>query len=430
MSARIGAQLQRELSYKIDDTFYWTDSTAVLRYVRNTDRRFHIFVANRIQVIRDLTDPSMWKYVDSKNNPADCASRGLSTQDLLKKHEWFSGPDFLWKSQATWPQCPLDLEVVDPDDPEVKTVCATLTSDSAKKDDYDILQLMKRFSSWYKLKKVISYVLRFKRVLKQKTGKEEAKPQGPIKLEDLEDAELLILQWVQKQSFHEEVKILKKANSNDDMTKGERKKIKKSSPLYCLDPFIDDNGLLPVGGRFRRSTAYSEAFKYPIILPKQHHVTSLIIRHYHENCGHGGRGMILSQTRSRYWIINGNSAVRQYISKCVQCRKLRATTGEQKMADLPRERITPSAPFTYSGVDYFGPFVILERRKELKRYGVLFTCLSSRAVHLESANSLETDSFLNALRRFIARRGPVRVLRSDHGTNLTGAEAELRQAVE
>ena len=111
------------------------------------------------------------------------------------------------------------------------------------------------------------------------------------------------------------------------------------------------------------------------------------------------------------------------------CRKLRGTVGEQKMADLPLDRLQPAPPFTFCGVDYFGPFYIKDGRRELKPYGVLFTCLSSCAIHLETAKTLETDSFLNALRRFLARRGPVRQLRSDQGTNLTGAQRELRQAL-
>ena len=100
------------------------------------------------------------------------------------------------------------------------------------------------------------------------------------------------------------------------------------------------------------------------------------------------------------------------------------------MADIPKERLSPAPPFTYCGVDYFGPFFIEEGRKEMKRYGALFTCLSSRAVRIETANSLETDSFVNALRRFVARRGPVREIRSDQGTNPVGAEKEFRRALE
>jgi hypothetical protein len=97
------------------------------------------------------------------------------------------------------------------------------------------------------------------------------------------------------------------------------------------------------------------------------------------------------------------------------------------MADLPKERVETSPPFTYSAVDYFGP--LKQGRKELKRYGVLFTCLSSRAIHLEVSHTLETDSFLNAFRQFVSRRGPVRELRCDRGTNFVGASTELQKCL-
>ena len=118
--------------------------------------------------------------------------------------------------------------------------------------------------------------------------------------------------------------------------------------------------------------------------------------------------------------------MRHFISKCVVCRRLRGTIGGQKMADLPKERIISSPPFPHGGVDYFGPFYIKQGRKDVKLYGVLFTCLASRAVHIKTANSLETVSFINVLRRFIARRGPVCEIRSDQGTNIVAAERELK----
>ncbi|XP_031549019.1 uncharacterized protein LOC116286607 [Actinia tenebrosa] len=122
--------------------------------------------------------------------------------------------------------------------------------------------------------------------------------------------------------------------------------------------------------------------------------------------------------------------VRQFISKCVKCRYLRGTTGEQKMADLPKSRLEPAPPFTYCAVDYFGPWYVKQRRSTVKRYGALLTCLASRAVHIEVADSLETDSFIQALRRFISRRGPVREIRCDRGTNFVGAEAELKRPID
>ena len=129
-----------------------------------------------------------------------------------------------------------------------------------------------------------------------------------------------------------------------------------------------------------------------------------------------------------YWVINGHSRINYYISSCVTCKRLRSDTVSQKMADLPKDRLEETNPFDYTGVDYFGPFVVKSRRSEVKRYGVIFTCLTSRAVHLEVADSLTTDSYINALRRFISYRGPIRVLRSDRGTNFVGAKGQLTEA--
>ena len=131
-----------------------------------------------------------------------------------------------------------------------------------------------------------------------------------------------------------------------------------------------------------------------------------------------------------YWIVGCSRVVRSYISKCVLCRKWRSNLQTQKMATLPEDRVEPAEPFSYCAVDLFGPFLIKEGRKELKRYGVLFTCMASRAVHIETANSLSTDSFINCLRRMMAIRGPIRQLRCDQGTNFVGAKSEFQREYE
>ena len=163
------------------------------------------------------------------------------------------------------------------------------------------------------------------------------------------------------------------------------------------------DGILRVGGRLRRATI-ADDIKFPIILPRDSQVTKLIVRHFHERTRHQGKGMTLNEIRSNgFWILGGSSIVANLISSCVKCQKLRGSVLEQRMSDLPEDRLESTPPFTYCAVDYFGPFIVKDGRKELKRYGVLFTCLASRAIHLEIANSLETDSFINALRRFISR---------------------------
>ena len=111
--------------------------------------------------------------------------------------------------------------------------------------------------------------------------------------------------------------------------------------------------------------------------------------------------------------------------KCVRCKQLRGQLQQQKMSDLPNDRMCIEPPFTYCGVDIFGPFVLKDGRKEVKKYDDLYTCLSSRAIHIEVAHLLSTDSFILSLRRFIGRRGIVRMIRSDNGANSVGASAEL-----
>ncbi len=198
---------------------------------------------------------------------------------------------------------------------------------------------------------------------------------------------------------------------------------------FTTTPFLDKAGIMRVGGRLRKS-CLDESVKHPIILPRKGKLTLMIIRWFHHSIEHSGRNMTHNELRANgYWVINGNSVIRCMISKCVRCRYLRGKAGEQQMADLPEDRMSDAPPFTYCGVDMFGPFIIKERRSQLKRYVILFTCLSSRAIHLETTNTMETDSFIQALRRFVARRGKVRTMRSDNGGNFLGADNELRRAL-
>jgi hypothetical protein len=190
------------------------------------------------------------------------------------------------------------------------------------------------------------------------------------------------------------------------------------------------NGLLRVRGRLSDSSLPFES-KHPVLLPRRHFITQLIIRDAHARLGHAGRGHVLSALRAKFWVIAGNAAVRAVITSCVRCRRFRRPVQEQKMANLPSCRIDASLPpFSYVAVDYFGPFLVKDGRKELKRYGVVSTCMVSRAVHLEVAKSLETNMFINAMRRFVARRGNIVELWSDNGTNFVGAHNELKRALQ
>ena len=156
------------------------------------------------------------------------------------------------------------------------------------------------------------------------------------------------------------------------------------------------DGLLVVGGRLQNATI-PENSKHQMIVPKSSHVANLIIRHFHNMSGHLGRNYVLSQLRKKFWIPQANSAVRKVLLNCLLCRKLKASVMEQKMADLPANRLVPDEPpFTFVGIDYFGPFHIRRGRSMVKKYGVIFSCLVTRAIHIEVSDTLDTDSFLMA----------------------------------
>ncbi|XP_071810743.1 uncharacterized protein [Apostichopus japonicus] len=145
---------------------------------------------------------------------------------------------------------------------------------------------------------------------------------------------------------------------------------------------------------------------------------------------HQGRGQTINEIRRQgYWILGGSKAVATFTRKCFLCRKLRRPVEEQKMADLPEDRVEPSPPFSFCGMDCFGPFITKLNPKEFKRYVLIFTCLCPRAVHIEMVENLSTDAFINALRCFIAIRGAVTQIRCDHGSNFIGADNELRAAL-
>lgn len=233
-------------------------------------------------------------------------------------------------------------------------------------------------------------------------------------------AKKTIIHAVQEETYAQEYACL---------TKGE--KLPKDSSLKTLDPFIDVDGLLRVGGRIREAEL-QPGEKNPLIIPGKHHVATLLVRHHHHKTQHQGRLFTEGALRAAgFWIVGGKRRVSSVIYGCVTCRKLRGAPQTQKMADLPADRLSIEPPFTNVGLDVFGPWTVSSQRTrgslaQSKRWAVLFTCMSVRAVHVEVIESLDTSSFINALRRFLAIRGPVKYIRSDRGTNFVSASKELR----
>lgn len=402
ISASVSNMLKEELELKVDREYFWTDSQVVLGYINNDARRFHVFVANRVQRIRENTDPEQWSHVDTAENPADHASRGLKVSELISSN-WLTGPAFLWQREIVTNQGNSDLLV---GDPEVKAI-QVLKTEATRQDVF--LERLSRFSKWTIAVKVIARIQRLAHRIKKAE---------PPSVEESRKATLTLVKLAQQDSFKEELHLLSQASG----------RLPRSHPLYPLDPFLQD-GVLRVGGRLRRASE-SLDLRHPIILPRDGVVTRLILAHHHQKTQHQGRGQTLNELRANgYWIVGGSKAVAQYIRQCVPCRRARRPPEEQRMADLPSDRIEPSPPFTYCGMDCFGPFYTKQGRKEYKRYGLLFTCLCSRAIHLEMLEDMTADAFINALRCFIAIRGAVRHIRSDQGSNFVGARNEMQRAL-
>jgi len=429
LSVRINSLILRALQIPIDSIVYWTDSTTVLRYIYNERTRFHVFVANRLTVIHDGSSPNQWRHISSGSNPADVASRGLDGAALTSEDKWLHGPVFLKREEDSWPRPPEGLEQPLLSDPEVKTtVLSTLVP---AEDGGPLGLLFARYSSWYRLRRAVAWLLRVKSKLydlvKNKLN-QVAKSRVPtskhelhtptLAVAELQRAESAVLVRIQKVSFPEEYVALQASRS-----------VKSASRLARLDPFLEDD-LIKVGGRLTNASL-SGNHKHPVILPRDHHVVDLIVQQTHEDVGHQGREHVLAELRTRYWILKGNSAVRRVLSRCISCQRRQGPVSGQKLADLPADRVrSDEPPFTNTGIDLFGPFYVKRGRGQEKRYGVVFTCLVTRAVHIEVAASQSTDSFICALRRFLARRGHVKRIRTDRGTNFVGASKELLKELE
>ena len=394
-----------ELDLQIKASFFWTDSTTVLRYLESKSARYKTFVAHRVLEIQRMTEFRQWNYVNTKSNPADHASRGIRTSEENKLQAWLEGPKFLcdriddYRTVFDEPSEPsTELEV------RVNLVGAETRSPS----EY----LLEYFSSYHRLCKAVAWMKKFVRF---RRGQDVVKE---IKVEDLVAAEESVLRCVQRQAYQAELGAL---------VKGQQ--LSASSPLLSLDVFVDEHGLLRVGGRLKRCKA-NRVERHPIVLPK-HVVTDLIVRQLHEENAHAGANHTLSLVRRKFFPVKGYQLVKSVLHRCVTCRRLRGKPMGQKMADLPPERIQlDQPPFASVGVDYFGPMSVKFRRGTAKRYGCLFTCLTTRAVHVEVTHSMTSDSFLMALQRFMARRGKPTSVFSDNGSNLVAADQELKAEVE
>ncbi|KAL9977579.1 hypothetical protein ACROYT_G014998 [Oculina patagonica] len=418
LAVRMDKFIQAELDLPVNKTVFWTDSTITLFCISNESKRFKTYIANRLNEIRQSSDKEQWRHCPGKVNPADDCSRGLDAQQLLDNDRWLKGPQFLWQTEDHWPNS--EIENVPDEQLEVKKETTTLATDVRIASTSTLQELLERHSSWRNLLKSVAWLAKFVKWLKN--GKQII--QNRLTTSDVRKAKLTVVALVQRQTFEREIRELNGKGSGTQ-------RVSPSSTIVKLKPMLNcQDGVLRVSGRISEAPITYDA-KHQMILPQRHHVTTLLIRHYHELLGHCGPEHLLARLREEFWIIKGRSEIKRVIGDCFGCKRRYAQQMTQEMAELPKVRLTPyQPPFTSTGVDYFGPLHAKRGRGTVKRYGCIFVCMTSRAVHLELAQSLETDAFIMVLRRFLNTRGNVKQLRSDNGTNFIGAERELREAID
>ena len=396
LSVKIDSTLRSELDICLETSVFWSDSQIVLAYIADSSKRYHTFVANRISQIRSQTSPFQWRYIPGIVNPADISSRGANPTKLTES-DWFTGPEFLYQKEENWPSP--QTNVVAKVDPEVKVrSCLTQAEDSfshgpTQPEPMSYLdELISRNSNLLKLKRIVAWLILIKtRLLNRPTSIR-------ITCVLLNEAEEILVRHEQK-----------KLNQKD---------------YAALSPYLDENGLVRVGGRLKN---YISGHSNPLIIPRGH-LSTLMIREQHEKSGHMGVEYVLANLRAKgKWI--PRKAVKSVLNACVVCKRYFGRPLEQKMADLPPKRVNPSSPFTHVGVDCFGPFTVKRGRTEVKRWGCIFTCLSTRALHIESLENMSTESFLNSMTRFMARRGKPASVISDNGGNFVKGNTELTKGI-
>ena len=423
---------------EIDEITFYTDSKVVLGYIQNESRRFYVYVANRVQTIRKMSNPRQWKYIDTSKNPADLSTRRLNAECLVGS-SWLTGPSFLRDRNGIAEDEEEEIPLNE-DDPEVRKDVVSVKTQTSERRSLGAHRFS-RFSSLHSLQRAIANLIIVVKEFKRRRNKDRRKIVSVVSraknthfirqptAKELQEAMTVIVQAAQGESFSEKLKAERRPpESNKSHT------VPKSSKLYRLDPLVVNNGVLRVGGRLRRATLEFEE-RHPVLMPNKNHVADLIARHYHGQVHHQGRQITQGAIRqSGYWLIGGHNTVTRKLSKCVTCKKLRGPGMEQRMADLPADGMEEAPPFTNVGFDVFGPWMIRSRKTRggaanSKRWGLVFTCLSSRAIHIELLESMDASSFICALRRFFAFHGPVSILRCDRGTNFVGAKSELGDAL-
>ena len=401
LAARLSKSVECALGEMVQGSHFWSDSTIVLSWIRSHIANSGQFVQRRLLEIRELTDVKSWYYVPSEENPADIPSRGLRVGDLRECQLWWQGPDFLKHKEENWLSQAAKVE-------DVCTTVAVVESLS----EVGLLGVVdcRRYSKYSRFVRVVEVVLSvLERLRKMRFRRKERQ------------AEKMILMAVQRAGLLEELRFLTKQENI------------QPSRVKELRLFLSTDGLIRCQTRLAEAEFLSFDAKNPILLPAGEYVTDLVIMHFHEKVGHGSERCTVSVLREKFWVVKARQQVRRVIKQCTFCKRYkRSSYRVPAEANLPVERLSKAAAFTHIGVDFAGPLYLKYFDPEVgsnKAYICLFTCASSRAVHLEVTQSLTVAAFMRAFKRFVARRGSPVTVYSDNGRTFRGASEDVKTFV-
>ncbi|XP_055842658.1 uncharacterized protein LOC129909610 [Episyrphus balteatus] len=412
--------INSSLSYKFSKTVAWCDSEIVLHWLSSPPRRWVTFVANRTAAILEVTPRSCWRHISSESNPADCASRGVIPSNLPNHPLWWTGPSWLCLEESAWPEQKFVTLQQENNDILLEQRLSPLQVLQTSAENFDVIDhIISKTSSWFRMQRILAYVIRFIfNYLCEKSKPKRQRRTSYLTLKEIHVAKTTIIKSVQLTSFSEDIRTLIL-----------KKELPLKSRLLKYAPFLDNKGLLRVGGRIKNANINFN-IKHPYILPNNN-LSSLIIEDIHKGNLHPGVSATFAIVRQQFWILGCRNSIRKIVFHCKRCFKLRKGTTSQLMGDLPSQRISQSRPFSHTGCDYVGPFNIKFSRgrnpKTSKAYICLFVCMATKAIHLELVSDLTSEAFLAAFRRFVSRRGLCSNVYSDNGTNFQGARRCLNE---
>ncbi|XP_060808788.1 uncharacterized protein LOC106133502 isoform X2 [Amyelois transitella] len=383
IGSRLALAIQEGHRKKPDNIYYWTDSMIVLGWLRSDARSFKPFVAHRVAEICENSNIENWQWVPSEFNVADDITRSEHI-NFDSSHRWFTGPSFLLDSPENWPSKPTKFP---PNSSELKSQPAESIAVVALISlPQPVTADINRFSNWLRLLRATArahqaaeYFRNFlacrqnskiTKVLRFSSATTTALP--PLTADHIKAAERHILQRAQMDCFAEELYAI-----SNSLPLTRRSRLKKMSPVL-------KGRLLHMSGRIKAAEGIDPETRSPVLLDGHHPAVRLLIQSYHEKAVHANNALVINEIRQRFWIVGLRNTIRSIVNKCILCRIRKAQPMNPIMGDLPPQRLAHhQRPFTYTGIDYFGPITVTIGRRHEKRYVALLTCLTCRALHLE-----------------------------------------------